>query len=350
MFEPEIVTEINKDNESINKCVLLGYEKIPEENEFIFKEKNINNSSINDEKSLKEKIMDYKNKITDKIEEINEYDEIKDNNKYNINNNNNNGKITNITPYANFNDNYFTKIDNINTFSDETKNKNKNKTGTNKNNLRGGKNTLLQNYNKMKIIFPNNTHYNHINNSQDRIYSNNDYKINEKISRNKKKNKTNKNNEKKYINLNKNRNIKKNDNNNKIDFSKSIERYKYPLKDIDNENKIKLIKKNKSIDNNNMRNKKNYNNNKDNKKEIIIMKKNEDIINDDNQQMEEEIIQINKKPENLETKMKYYKNPFESNNSQNDQIKEMIFKFILTKEEYLILMREKSKFNNLLIA
>ena len=165
MFEPEIVTEINKDNESINKCVLLGYEKIPEENELIIKEKNINNPSINDEKSLKEKIMDYKNKIMDKIEEINEYDEIKDNNKYN--NNNNNGKITNITPYANFNDNYFSKIDNINTFSDE--NKNKNKTNINKNNLRGGKNNLLQNYNKMKIIFPNSTHYSHINNSQDKF-------------------------------------------------------------------------------------------------------------------------------------------------------------------------------------
>ena len=60
MFEPESVTEINKD-ESINKCVLLGYEKIPEEQEYEFNiidnndNNNSNPSSINDEKNNRRK-------------------------------------------------------------------------------------------------------------------------------------------------------------------------------------------------------------------------------------------------------------------------------------------------------
>ena len=65
---------------------------------------------------------------------------------------------------------------------------------------------------------------------------------------------------------------------------------------------------------------------------------------------EEEIIQINKKPDNLEMKKKYYRNPFIDSFGPNSmKIKEIKLKIILSKEEYAILMKEKARFNNPLI-
>ena len=123
MFEPESVTEINKD-ESINKCVLLGYEKIPEEQEYEFNiiDNNSNNpSSINDEKTIEEKIRDYKNKIVNTMEDINENDEIIENKKNNNKIRNRNKNIESFTPNFNYNDdNYSNKMDYIKTFSNET--------------------------------------------------------------------------------------------------------------------------------------------------------------------------------------------------------------------------------------
>ena len=46
-------------------------------------------------------------------------------------------------------------------------------------------------------------------------------------------------------------------------------------------------------------------------------------------------------------KKKYYRNPFYDSLTQNNmQLKEIKLKFILTKEEYTLLMREKARFNN----
>ncbi len=376
MFEPESVTEINKD-ESINKCVLLGYEKIPEEQEYEFNiidnndNNNSNPSSINDEKTIEEKIRDYKNKIVNTMEDISENDEIIENKKNNNKIRNRNKNIESFTPNFNYNDdNYSNKMDYIKTFSNETT------TCPNNNILTEMSEYKLQNSNRKQIQFPKNSHYknNYINKNQDSIYSNNDdnININEKYLINK-NNKKNKKTEKKEIN-NKKRSIKKNNNlkiDNTIDSTKRknyTKQFTFNNKDKDNDNdyndgnKMKLIKKNKNKDkDNNNSNKRVINNkeiinnkgsinDKDNKKKIIKISnyEEEEDIND-NQSMKKEIIEVNKKPDNIEEIMKNYKNPFEKTMNKNEQIKEIKLKFILTKEEYLILMREKARFNNLLI-
>ena len=80
------------------------------------------------------------------------------------------------------------------------------------------------------------------------------------------------------------------------------------------------------------------------------MRNKKDELNIDDISNEDEIIELNKKPDNLALKIKYYRNPFHDSLDQNNmQLKEIKLKIILTKEEYALLMREKAIFNNPLI-
>ena len=351
MYEPELIKEINEGKENNNKCLLLGYEKIDEEkeNEDEFEEEedeNININNINDinKKIKEEKIDEYKNKITKKIEEINQaktfyenknsekiiYDKEKDKN-WNFR------RRFNITPRSN-NITNLNKTSYIKTLSDENSSKNNyNLTETNKNTF------TKYNNNKNNIVnFPVNNFINKRKENNDNKYvknikyKNNNYENNNNYDNNCNNNFSNKNNNY-YVNQNQlsdnkknkillnNENKKENKNKNKIIISKSNNTTNNVIK---NKKNVKKNKKEKSID-------KNKNNNKD-------------IGNISNDK--EEIIEINKKPDNLELKKKYYRNPYRDSLAQNNmQLKEIKLKIILSKEEYEILMREKARFNNPLI-
>jgi hypothetical protein len=87
------------------------------------------------------------------------------------------------------------------------------------------------------------------------------------------------------------------------------------------------------------------NNNKMNN--IIIDNNKDEYLDDEDDYLQKELLKINKRPENLEMKKKYYRNPFYDSLTQNNmQLKEIKLKFVLTKEEYTLLMREKARFNN----
>jgi hypothetical protein len=107
-------------------------------------------------------------------------------------------------------------------------------------------------------------------------------------------------------------------------------------------NKYRLNKKILSEIDNNFEMK---NNNKMNNK--ILDNNKDEYLDDEDNYLQKEILKINKRPENLEMKKKYYRNPFYDSLTQNNmQLKEIKLKFVLTKEEYTLLMREKARFNN----
>ena len=107
-------------------------------------------------------------------------------------------------------------------------------------------------------------------------------------------------------------------------------------------NKYRLNKKILSEIDNNFEMK---NNNKMNNK--ILDNNKDEYLDDEDDYLQKELLKINKRPENLEMKKKYYRNPFYDSLTQNNmQLKEIKLKFVLTKEEYTLLMREKARFNN----
>ena len=117
MYQPETISEVSDqlENNNNNKCIVLGYDKIPEEKEteyeFEEEEENDNLDIINKknkEKLKKEKINDYKTKIKNKIDEINQNSENYQNIE-NANNLENFGTILNISPFSKYknNNNYF---------------------------------------------------------------------------------------------------------------------------------------------------------------------------------------------------------------------------------------------------
>ena len=145
-----------------------------------------------------------------------------------------------------------------------------------------------------------------------------------------------------YRNNNPNKNeLKKNNENNENDTY--LSKYKINSKqNLGANNKYKLNKKNLNEIDNNFEMK---NNNKMNNK--ILDNNKDEYLDDEDNYLQKEILKINKRPENLEMKKKYYRNPFYDSLTQNNmQLKEIKLKFVLTKEEYTLLMREKARFNN----
>ena len=319
MYEPEIITEIADDNiNNNNKCVVFGIEdQIKDEKEEIdYKEDNLltnknkinniyeNDNDMNNEKAKKKRINEFKSKIMNLTE------------RKNLNNFNNNVKVNN-----NNNNNYNNRSQNLN----------------NRNNVLNIPNIFYStqsSYNNKanKVIeheFKNKKNINNKKNYPDKFQfpqnRNNNIKIN--------------NNDYRNDNPNKN-NLKKNNDNNSY-LSKFLINSKNNLK---NNYKSKL---NNQISNENENNFKKKNNNKENNK--ILDNNNKEILDndDDFDYLQNEILKINKRPENLEMKKKYYRNPFYDSLTQNNmQVKEIKLKFILTKEEYTLLMREKARFNN----
>ena len=238
MYEPEIITELNEDLENKNKCIVLGYEKIPEEkeNELEFEadddinyENNVNNiNNIKKEILKKEKIKEYKNKINNKIREIDENrsseEIIYDKDKNSIF-----GRTPNITPSSNYN-NYIDKSSFMQAYSNyNISNKNNILTETNKskkkNKIQFPKNNFIDNnsnfYNSSKNRKNTNfeTNINNYGNnnsfaSNNKNIKNNKYKNNNTYRKN---NGLLMNNKKKNINNVEKKNIKdnRNKNNNK---------------------------------------------------------------------------------------------------------------------------------------
>ena len=360
MYEPGTIKIINDELENKNKYILLGYDKIPEEkeNEYELEEEededtdenideniinNINNTNIK-----REKINEYKNKIRDKI---NQNPEIYRNNEktfYNRDKDNNYGKMLNITPFTKYTDNNLNKPGYIKTFSNNYNTKNNNNMiVTNKDILRKSNNKNQTKFNNNKTATRQNTNNfntrpnnNDINTSRisKNNYGNNVSFTNSNISNNNF-----------GENKNKNKSIKNKTNkqNNNIKINNKLITKENPNKD----NKKLRINKNKSTDLNNKKIKIKINDiNPKKNKDIIIMRNIKDELNIDDISNEDEIIELNKKPDNLALKIKYYRNPFHDSLDQNNmQLKEIKLKIILTKEEYALLMREKAIFNNPLI-
>ena len=317
MYEPEIITKIADDNiNNNNKCVVFGIEdQIKDEKEEIdYKEDNLltnknkitniyeNDNDMNNEKAKKKRINEFKSKIMNLTERKN-LNNFNNNVKVNNNNNNYNNRSKNLN-----NRNNVLNIPNIFYSTQSSYNNKANKVieheFKNKKNINNKKNY------PDKLQFPKNRNNN--------IKINNDYRND---------------------NPNKN-NLKKNNDNNSY-LSKYLINSKNNLR---NNYKSKL---NNQISNENENNFKKKNNNKENNK--ILDNNNKEIYDndDDFDYLQNEIIKINKRPENLEMKKKYYRNPFYDSLTQNNmQVKEIKLKFILTKEEYTLLMREKARFNN----
>jgi len=340
MYKPETITEINNDIENNNKCILLGYEQIPEEKEneyeyeyeYKYEEGEENNIDISKkEKIEKEKKIEYKNRLF----QINENTQNHKKSKMNYNKDKNLNFKRLLTPYAGFkNDNYLNKTSYIKTFSNEIN-------STNNYNLT--EKNIIKKYNKNNIIqFPKNKNNFNATIEPD---NNNKYEYNNKYNNTNINNNNNYENNISFSNNNNNNNNNINNNNNKTTKRK-----------INNKNNLKINndfisnnKKNLNPGYKNKTNKKINNDNNNNKRVNLIANKSIENINNITNE-EEDIIKINKKPDNLEIKKKYYKNPFHDSLDQNNmQLKEIKIKFILTKDEYSILMREKAKFNNPLI-
>ena len=313
MFEPETVIGINENVESNNKCILLGYDKIPEEkgNESEFEEaeeEDLDENMVN-EMRKRARINEYKKKIRSKMEKISEDSELYENSEeiiYEKDRNSNFGRILNITPCSKYTDNNLNKTGYIKTFSNEfiTKNnynltetnkdiirkynqKNKIKFPSNNNNIKSNTNNFITKPNNIKYINNKFQHKNSSNNSMDM----NNYANNTSFP--------NSNNSKTYIeNKNKLTKNKANRLNKNINDNKNIPK--------NNPNKLnKKIRTNKSRDSSIRKKKQNI---KDiipeKNKENIIMRNKEnelDLIMNDLTN-EEEILEINKKPDNLELK------------------------------------------------
>jgi hypothetical protein len=203
-----------------------------------------------------------------------------------------------------------------------------------------------------------NNHFNYKNNLEDTSFSNNIQNI--------KKTKY------KYDINNKNKNSffdeysnNKKDNNNKmktLNFSTNIKNnmnssnYIYPQ---NNQDKIEKRKMNNNIlsktinENININNKKDLSENNSEKDEII---NEQDINNEDKNNKKDNSLSLNsikdennierkRSDENLkDKKIKKHKKPYRDSLAQNNmQLREINVRFILTKEEYSILMREKAK-------
>ena len=310
MYEPEIVTEIDNNNNN-NKCVVFGNEaqmkeekdEIPykEDNIFMNKNKIMNiydkdNDTFNEKKN-KKRINEFKNKILNLTERknLNNF-----NKNVKVNNNNYNDRSKNL------NNKNILNIPNIPYITQSTNNNKTNK--ANYHELINKKNINNKNNYQDKILFPKNKLYNNKNNFD-------------------------------YRNNNPNKNELKKNNENDTYLSK----YKIISKqNLKANNKNKLNKKTLSEIDNNFEMK---NNNKTNNK--ILDNNNDESLDDEDDYLQKEILKINKRPENLEMKKKYYRNPFyDSLNQNNMQVKEIKLKFVLTKEEYTLLMREKARFNN----
>ena len=336
----------------------------------IFINKNTTNSNRNNEMSKKEKINEFKNKIND-LAERNNLNK-KPNNigfkpkkekgrNYNFGRLNipNIPNMTNITPTSNnYNDNYMNKTsynktifngyNTKNNFIDNEKYPKKNKIQFPKNIINNNSNTgnkinnfinnnqQNNNRNKNNYEFNNALHGNTINydNDYNNPYNNDNYNYNN--------NNSNKGyNTGKNIMVNKNKQPKSLKKTNKPKLNNNYNKFL-----TNNKNNLKPKSQNKinnKIYNNNINNKDN-----DDKKEIFII----DLFGNpkDDESNEKEIVEVNKIPDNLEMKKRYYRNPFRDSLAQkNMQLKEIKLKIILTKEEYILLMREKAKFNNPLI-
>ena len=307
MYEPEIITEIDDDNKN-NKCVVFGIEEqikeekdkidYKEDNTFMNKNKIMNiydiDNDANKEQKNKKRINDFKKKILDLTE------------RKNLNSFNKNVKINN--------NNYNDKSKNLNYRNNALNIPNKPYTIQSSNNNKTNKAIYHELINKKNINNKNN-------------YS-------DKIQFPKSKLYNNKNN---YDNPNKNEFKKNNDNNS------YLSKYKINSKqNLRTKNKYRLNKKILSEIDNNFEMK---NNNKMNNK--ILDNNKDEYLDDEDNYLQKEILKINKRPENLEMKKKYYRNPFYDSLTQNNmQLKEIKLKFVLTKEEYTLLMREKARFNN----
>ena len=303
------------------------------------------------------RINEYKKKIRSKMEKISEDSELYENSEeiiYEKDRNSNFGRILNITPCSKYTDNNLNKTGYIKTFSNEfiTKN-NYNLTETNKDIIRKDNQKNQIKFPSNNINIKSNTN-NFITKPNNIIYINNKFQhknsSNNSMDMNNYANNTsfpNSNNSKTYIeNKNKLTKNKANRLNKNINDNKNLPK--------NNPNKLnKKIRTNKSGDSSIRKKKQNI-------KDIIPEKNKENIImrNKENEldltmnelTNEEEILEINKKPDNLELKKKYYRNPFHDSLDQNNmQLKEIKLKIILSKEEYAVLMREKAKFNNPLI-
>ena len=320
MYEPEIITEIadNNNNNNNNKCVVFGIEEdliknekdeIDNKGDNIFMDKNkiMNNmydNDISNEKKHKKRINEFKSKILNLTERKN-LNCFNKNVKVNNNNYNyNNDKIKNM----NYRNNAL-NIPNI-PYSAQSSNYNK----TNK--------PAYHELNNKKYINSKNSNPDKIQFSKNKLNNNN--KINSDYKNdNPNKNELKKNNDKnsylsKYINSKQNLKI-----NNKSKLNNKISN------EIDNDNDNDItIKNNNKINNN-------------------IFDNHNEYLDDEEDYLQKEILKINKRPENLEMKKKYYRNPFYDSLKQNNmQLKEIKLKFVLTKEEYTLLMREKARFNN----
>ena len=310
MYEPEIIAEIAEDdNNNNNKCVVFGNEdKIEEEPyEINYKEDNLlmnknkimnlndNIKDMNNEKTKAKRINEFKSKIIYLAERKN-FNNFDKNEKVN-NNNNRNSNFNNVLNMQNIQNMPYSTQSSIN----NKINKDINHEYTNEKN-RNNKNNIN---NSKKIKYPKNE-----------LYNNNNTKIN-------------------YDN----RIEKPNRNYNNLYQSK----YKINSKqNLRINNKSKLNNKFSTENENNFKK-------KNDKKEYdkILDNNNQEFGNNDDDFLQNEILKINKRPENLEMKKKYYKNPFYDSLTQNNmQLREIKLKFILTKEEYTLLMREKARFNN----